>query len=330
MRALGVMVGVVALVLGASAQGVTVTDQAGRAVTVSAPAQRVASVFGVATAYVYVLGAGDRLVGARYLGLPDSPLGRAVMARLDPRWEKIAFPGDVTVEALAALKADLVFAGARHLSLVKLLEEVGIPAAVVSPETFAGVRDTAKLVGTLLGRAAEADRLIAFFDEVIATAKTDTPPDLAPRVLFVGTGPLRVATGGMYQAQLIALAGGRTVTERLPGVAWQDVSPEQILLWDPEVIVIAPYGAVQVKDFVADPVFKDLAAVREERVFKMPQLLFAWDTPIPESILGVLWLSELLYPGNLPLDFREVATQFYQEFYRIELHPAELALIGGK
>jgi len=329
MKGIGVGLIVVAFVVGGWAGGRTVIDQAGRTVVVPEHPERVASAFGVATAYLYALGAGDRVVGARYLGVPESPLARGVMARLDPGWEAKVFPGDVTAETLVALRADLVVGGTRHGKLADLLSDVGIPTVIYAAETFAGVREATQLTGEVLGREETSRRLVAFFDEVVAGAGQGGPTDALPRVLFVGTEPLRVAAVGMYQTQLLALAGGQPAAGDLAGAAWQNVSAEQILLWNPDVIVIASYGGVTPATFLDDPVFAALAAVRAGRVHKMPQLLFAWDNPIPESALGIVWLAELLHPGTRSSSLAEVATRFYREFYGVELTEGELAAIIG-
>ncbi|MFH1609048.1 MAG: ABC transporter substrate-binding protein [Candidatus Bipolaricaulota bacterium] len=312
-------------------QRISVVDQAGRTVAIPAPPARVASVFGVATAYVYALGAGDLLVGARYLGLPDSPLARQVMARIDPVWEGKAFPAEVTVETLVALRAELVLAGTRHLPLAGLLGEVGIPAAVYAPETFAAVREATRLTGAVLGREEEAHELIELFDEVLAEVaqRMGQGGSTLPRVLFLGTAPLRVAVGGMYQTQLIALAGGRSVAEGLPGASWQSVNLEQILVWNPDVILIAPYGTVRPDDIVQNQDWQSVTAVKTGRVWKLPQLLFAWDTPIPESVLGILWVAERLHPGRVGLDIAGLASRFYSQFYGVDLSEDEVALFSG-
>lgn len=308
----------------------TVVDQAGRTVEVLDAPTRVASAFGVATAYVYALGASDLLVGARYLGIPDSPLARGVMQRIAPGWEGKGFPGDVSAETIVALEPDLVLAGLRHRALAELLDDVGIPSVIYASETFAAVREATQLTGEILGRQDDACRLVAFLDEVLAEARRAVPaePPL-PRVLFVGTEPLRVAGVGMYQAQLIALAGGKLAAGDLGGASWQDVSPEQILLWDPDVIVIASYGAVTPASYLDDPVFQGVGAVKAGRVYKMPQLLFAWDTPIPESVLGVLWLADLLHPGSALGQLRTFVLHFYQEFYGVGLTEEEVRSIIG-
>lgn len=330
MKTLGIGLLVVVLAVGGWAEGLTVVDQAGRTVEIPEVPTRVASAFAVATAYVYALGAGDHVVGARYLGIPDSAVARVVMARLDPQWESKGFPGDVTAETVVALRAELVVAGTRHLKLAELLADVGIPTVVYAAETFAAVREATELTGEILGRQGEARRLVAFFDEVLAEVRRVIPAEATPpRVLSVGTESLRVAGAGMYQAQLIALAGGEPATRDLAGASWQNVSPEQVLLWDPDVIVIASYGTATPASYLDDPVFQGIRAVKTGRVYKMPQLLFAWDNPIPESALGIVWLAELLHPGVLSQTLAEYTTRFYRDFYGVELNEEELAGIIG-
>ncbi len=330
MKTLGIGLLVVVLAVGGWAEGLTVVDQAGRTVEIPEVPTRVASAFAVATAYVYALGAGDHVVGARYLGIPDSAVARVVMARLDPQWESKGFPGDVNVEAVVALRADLMVAGVRQLGLADLLGDVGIPAVVYAAETFAAVREATELTGRILGREETAGGLIAVFDDLLAEIRRAVPAEaVLCRVLFVGNAPLRVAPSAMYQSQLIALAGGEAAAGDLVGTSWQNVSPEQILLWDPDVIVIASYGTVTPATYLDDPVFQGIRAVKTGRVYKMPQLLFAWDNPIPESVLGIIWLAELLHPGSLPMTLGEYAVMIYHDFYGVELTAEEVASIIG-
>ena len=324
---LGILVAVIVGAWAALAQ--QVVDQSGREVSLPEAATRVASVYGVATPYFYASGAADLLVGARYLGLPDSPVGVSVMRRIDPNFELKAFPGEVGVETILALQANLVLLGPRHRELGAQLGDVGIASVVYAPETPQLIKEAIFLTGKLLGREDHARELWAFGETILQAAEKTAEAlvlEARPRVMFVGTNPLRVPGKEMYQTHLIALAGGLSVSQDLRG-SWQTISPEQILAWDPEVIVIAPYGPVQPETFASDPVFSSLTAVRTGRVFKMPQILFSWDTPIPESALGILWLAELLHPGRIGLDLVEMISTFYRRFYGVDLAEEELNIV---
>ncbi len=306
---------------------VTVVDQAGREVLVPPHPKRIASAFGVATPYLYCFVSGEKIVAARYLGLPDHPLSREVMSRIDPGYSGKALGGEVTAEELLAKGAELVFAGLKHQNLAKVLAEIGIPTILIGPETFEAVKEATFIIGRALGEEERAQELVAFYQEIldgVAAATSGVPRESRPKVLVIGTSALRVASGEMYQSRMVELAGGISVTQGLPGY-WQNVNIEQILIWNPDVIIIVPYSAVEPADLLRDPIWAAVEAVKAGRVYKMPQLLFAWDTPIPESILGILWMAELFHPGRVPLDLGETISAFYQEFYRCTLSAAELS-----
>jgi len=318
--------GLLAMVFVWGAAQVTVVDQAGRKVVVPEHPEHIASIFGVATPYLYPLIGGERIVTAYYLGIPDHPLSQAVMSRIDPGYAAKAFRGEVTAEELLAKGADLVFAGLRHQNLAKVLMELGIPTVLIGPETFEAVKEATLIIGQALGEEKKAQELIAFYQKIldtVAEATAEIPTEARPKVLVIGTRALRVASGAMYQSRMVELAGGISVTAGLPGY-WQNVNIEQILIWNPDVIVIVPYSRVQPADLLSDPLWAAVEAVKTGRVYKVPQLLFSWDLPIPESILGILWMAELLHPGRVSLDLGETIRTFYQEFYRCTLSTAEL------
>jgi iron complex transport system substrate-binding protein len=126
----------------------------------------------------------------------------------------------------------------------------------------------------------------------------------------------------MYQTQLIEAAGGVSVSADLSG-SWNTVSLEQILVWNPDVIVIPPYGSVTVADILGSEDWQSVSAVRAGRVLKMPRVFGTMDTPLPESLLGVVWLSSVFYPERAIFDARVEAADFYQTYYGYTLSSAE-------
>lgn len=308
---------------------VRVVDQAGREVAVSLPVERVVSLHGVATLYLYALGVHDKLVLGTYVGLrPGSPSWEALLA-VDPGLGEKYSRGKPSLEEVLARRPDLVLASAaRDLEEAEGLSAFGIPVLLLRAEDVPGVEEATALLGRALGAEERAARLLAYFRDNVARisgliARAGLP---SPRVLFVGTRPLRVASGEMYQTELIRLAGGAPVTEGLRGY-WQDVDIEQVLLWDPEVILIAPYGGVMPGDLLGDPIWQGISAVRGGRVYKMPRVFAPWDVPTPESFLGLLWMAARMHP-ELAIDVVAEAREFYREFYGYELPGELLEAIG--
>jgi len=46
--------------------------------------------------------------------------------------------------------------------------------------------------------------------------------------------------------------------------------------------------------------------------------------PSLNRLIGVQWLARLLFPGQFPGDMREVARDFYRQFYQVDLSAPEL------
>ena len=132
--------------------------------------------------------------------------------------------------------------------------------------------------------------------------------------------------------EAIEIVGGRNVAAESGRGGLTKVSPEQILAWDPEVIV------TQDREFargvLADPLWRPVAAVRARRVHLAPSLPFGWldGPPGVNRLVGVRWLIERLHPGRAGGEaaLQTAARDFYRLFYGMEPDGAGLsAMIGG-
>jgi iron complex transport system substrate-binding protein len=62
----------------------------------------------------------------------------------------------------------------------------------------------------------------------------------------------------------------------------------------------------------------------------MPRVIAPWDTPVPESLLGVLWMAEVLYPGESDLTLSSEIERFYTDYYDYTLTEEELAHLTSR
>ena len=120
----------------------------------------------------------------------------------------------------------------------------------------------------------------------------------------------------MYQHCLIANGGGRNVAEELTDTYWAEISYEQLLAWDPEVIILAADATYSVEDVLNDKVLADCTAVKNGAVYRIPDEVECWDSPVPGSVLGSLWLASMLHGEAYPVEQYEAAVlEFYETFY---------------
>jgi iron complex transport system substrate-binding protein len=305
---------------------ITVTDQAGRVITIEGSVERLVSGFYISTSTIIALDLADRLVGieARAADRPIYALARPDLLELPD----VGTARDFNLEACLALEPDLVVLPIRLMESAEILTEMGIPVILVSPENEAALLEMITLIGFATGAGTRANELLSYLEDEKSRI-SEIVAELAekPTVFISGTGThLSTAGNEMYQATLIVLAGGINAAAEIDGDSRREISYEQLLAMNPEVFIIPPEADFDVDDILTNPQLAHLEAVITGRVYKMPDAFEAWDSPIPSSFLGIKWLLSILHGEVYPMDeMREAAFNFYREFYGIEI---DTSLIG--
>ena len=120
----------------------------------------------------------------------------------------------------------------------------------------------------------------------------------------------------MYQSDMIRLAGGKNAAASIEDTYWAEIDYEQLLTWNPEYIVLASNAAYTVEDVLSDPNLAGCTAVLNKNVYQIPADAEAWDSPVPGSILGALWLANVLHPDLLTdTDCTAIMDDYYETFY---------------
>jgi len=74
-----------------------------------------------------------------------------------------------------------------------------------------------------------------------------------------------------------------------------NIDTEQLLVWNPDFIITTKYTKDTIDSIYSNNTYKDLKAVKNKHIYKMPSYILSWDLPVPESFLGIIWLSNILY-----------------------------------
>lgn len=305
---------------------ITVTDQAGREVTLEKPAGKIVSCYYLVTASLLTLGQKDKIVGIEMKA--DS---RELYKLAAP--ELLELPGvgsgkETNIEAIAALEPDLVLLPSKQVEAADALAGLGIPTAVVEPETYEAFNGLIEMLGALCGCEDKAAALTAYYDGVVQRVTALTAEAEKPSVYLCGEASwLRACAGGMYQREMIEMAGGTCVSAELPGAKWADISAEQLAAWNPEVIFSVSYAEYSLDDIRNDAALSGLGAVKEDKLYTVPSEIEAWDYPQPSSILGLLWMAHILHPELVTEDdYVKEAQQFYQTYFGLEVTKEQLGV----
>jgi iron complex transport system substrate-binding protein len=312
-----------ALLAPGSAFAETVTDSAGRAVPVPAKVGRVFPAGPPAAILLYTL-APHLLLGwpranrpaEREFLLPDVG-GRPEVGRITGRGNT------ANLEVVLSLKPDLIldygYISPTFTSLAdRVHEQTGISYALLDGR-FGAIAASYRTLGALIGRQEAADSLARYAEDTVKTITAriaSVPRDKRPRVYYArGPRGLETGLGGSINVETIEMLAQNVAGGMRGGLA--NVSIEQVLLWDPEVIVTIDLDFAT--SVLTDPAWASIAAVRARRVHLSPKLPFGWVDfpPSVNRLIGLWWLAKILYPDLFPENMRALTRDFYTRFYHV-------------
>lgn len=273
----------------------TFTDGLGREVTLAAPASRIVSLAPSNTEILFAVGAGDQIIGRdSFSDYPPEALQITDIGSGYPSFD---------VEAILALEPDLVLAAAlTPPEQIQAMQDQGLTVfQVPNPLTFDDLYANLELVARLTDNEAEATALIASLRERIEAVQTKLKDVSERPLVFYELDASQDANApwtsgpGTFQDMLISMAGGRNVGAGLQG-AWAQISLEELLNQDPDLILLGDYlyGGVTPEQVAARPGWETLTAVKEGRVYTFDDNLVS--RPGPRLVDGLEALAKLLHP----------------------------------
>ena len=273
-------------------ESISVVDDAGRTVEIVSSPQRIVSLAPSNTEILFALGLGDKVVGVTdFCDYPEEAKSIEKVGGMEHNLEKIV-----------ALNPDLVLAiGGSPAQVEKAteMEKLGLAVLVLEPGDIEGIMANIELVGKATGAEKEASQLVAElrkrFDDIIARAKG---AESSPTVFFEldATDPSKPYTPGpgSFIDALISLAGGSNVAASAK-MQWAQLSTEEIIAQDPEVIVLGDAGyGVTVEMVKERPGWSVITAVKNGAIYPIDDILIS--RPGPRIIDGLEALARIIHP----------------------------------
>ncbi len=305
--------------------GVTVTDQRGKAVVLDRPAARIVTLpQPAASMLIAVDQSAAHLAGmhqASWVAMRDGLMGEMFPDALKIPHDVASQDFTPNVESILALKPDLVVQwGDRGPGITAPLENAGLKVAGLTYGSQADLAAWITVFATLLGKPERGRAMLAEISSRLEKAKTlaATRPASGPRIVYFlqFADGLKVATTKSYNDFYIKLIGGQNPAASVAGAptGLVSVDKEQVLAWDPEIVLLGNFDAAMPADMYANPVWKNLSAVKSGRVYKVPLGGYRWDPPGQESPLMWQWLSEVSFPEPKST-LRDDIVQYYVFLY---------------
>lgn len=273
---------------GTSHTRISVTDDLGRIVTLSAPARRVISLAPSITETLFAVDSGKTLVGVTY------------SCNFPPEVKFKTCIGDMVrpnFELITAERPDLILLTVEGNTKEDFhkIEKLGFKTFVTNPRTIEGVFKSVEDISLLLGKYESAQPLIRSLAQIrdsIGQRLRGVPKVAA--MLIVSAQPLMLVGPGTFLGQLLEEAGGINIAAGSL-ISYPQLSREEILLRQPAAIIV-PNTVASRPSALIDlyPEWKDLPAAKNRNITIVPSDLLM--RPGPRIIRALEMLAIILHP----------------------------------
>ena len=264
------------------------TDHAGRRVPIPDQPRRIVSLAPGLTETLFAVGAGERVVGVT--DFCDFP----AEARSKPRVGGMINP---SIETIVGLKPDLVLhtlEGNRRETL-EALERLNISVYVIRAENLADIFRMIRDVAATAGVAARGEELARRLEQEAAAVEKAVQAYPPRQVLFlVWLQPIVSVGRGSFLDDLLRRASADSIS-RTSAQPWPHLSLEEIVRSNPDYLLVprTPWFAPSREELLQLPGWRELKAVREERIIALPS---AVERPGPRLIEMQGRIARALHP----------------------------------
>ena len=319
--------------------GRVVTDCFDREVVIPETIDRVACLYAFTAHVMTMLGQDDKITAVVNGSKRDRLLNE-----ISPFIEEASTPSDsgiINIEELLASDPDLVFLKG-ETGLLKeetaKLDLFRIPYVVIDFTEISEQMRAIEVIGEVMGCAERADEYNRYYQKIIdeTRERTDALEEAEKIRLYHSVNEAtRTDAAGTLTAEWTEIAGAENVSIGSNLRIYENkyfASIEQILLWDPEVIICNEFGVDRY--ILSNEKWKTLQAVQTGRVYKIPTGISRWGHPGGmETPLAILWTVETLYPELCgDIDMYQRTKDYYSRFfnYPISDETLEYMLSGGR
>ncbi len=302
---------------------ITVVDMVERSVNVSRNVQKVVTTVPDTLRLVVMLGAVDKVVGVTsYVDMGYAEKMEDVLAYpqlLDSEVGRVGASSEVDAEKIAEMQPDVVFLYAPYSNLVSSIEEkANVPVVCVSagstPEEF---YSALRLVGKILDKETKAEEIITYYQNQIDSVQSRVAdvPSSERSTVYLADWAYKYGVGWTSSAFWpVEAAGGVNVAQNL-SASYMEVSEEQILEWNPDVIFIHGYkGESAVDEILADPLLQGIQTVKDGEVYGVFGPYIGHGPKM--WLVDMYMIGKTLYPDKFSdVDVLATGAEIFQFFY---------------
>jgi len=311
---------------GSENAAVIFTDSVGREVEVPSDITKVAISGPLAQIVIFAL-APDKLVGVA------AQWDKTAEEFLDTQYYNLPIlgqlyggKGELNLETLIASGAQVVIdVGEPKDTIIEdldgLQKQTGIPFVHITAttDTMGGAY---RMLGKLLKMEEQAEVLAKYCEDTYKRTQDIADGVSKVNLLYcLGDKGLNVIAKNSYHSEVIDLLSNNLAAVDNPSSkgSGNEVDMEQILKWNPEVILFAP-GSIY-PTVGTDPAWQMVTAVKNARYYEVPNGPYNWMgfPPSVQRYLGMMWMAQLLYPETAGYDLYKEVQNYFKLFYHCDI-----------
>lgn len=308
-----------------------ITDMAGREVELPGEINTIATFgsVGVLNAFVELMGCGDKICNQMPLSFTKNDKW-AMQYKFAPQIaDGPVFENadrELLIEEVLNARPDLCVTMTE--STAEELAAKGLCAVYLAWSEVDDVKVAVELMGEILGKEDIAADYIAYFDATVDRAAQLTAglSDEDRKSVIYGD------VAGLSQPHKIAewwieAAGGVSVTKEAHTEESLTYTIEDLLLWDPDVMLVT---SRQADDLKADSQLSGVTAIRNDAIYYVPTVAHVWGNRTVEQPLTILWTLNKLYPELYSTEeLSQDIHGFYEHYFLYDMSDEEIAGIIG-
>ena len=306
------------------------TDDLGRNISIPENITRIAVTGPLTQIYILPI-ASDMMVGyanefsinaQKYI--PDTFLNLPALGQL------YGGKGTMDLEALLAAAPEVIIdVGEEKANMAEdldgLSEQTGIPFVHINA-TVETAPDAYRKLGELLSREEKGEQLAAYLEEILTRTyaimdEVDKNNERKTLLYCLGDKGTNVLAEKSFHAETLNIVSDNAakIEDVTPSGDGNEVDLEQIILWNPDVIIFAPesvYSSVE-----NEKTWQMLDAIKSGEYYETPFGPYGWlqSPPAVQRYLGLMWLTSILYPDYCNFALKDEVIEYYKLFYDYDM-----------
>jgi iron complex transport system substrate-binding protein len=299
-----------------------IVDMMGNEVEIPAEVKTVVNLWPSSNEVMICLGAGDLIIGTMEF-VKKLPWVNTVYPKI-----KDVPVMDANAEELLKVNPDVIITASPDDT--ERLINAGLNAINLMFNDYDSMKKSVTILGEVLGGEykVKADKLIEYVNKNISLTE-ETFKDLEdkdkPVVYYIqgqaNNGIYSTTGAGTIMEQWVNYGGGKYATSDLgKGMQIKDVTPEQILKTNPDIVVIGGPAQHDLYDeLMKASEWQEIKAIKNKRVYKIPNGCFPWDRFGAESAMQILWAATTFHPELINIDMVNEVKTFYKDFAEFDM-----------